>query len=85
MSTTTTRTDELTDAELEILEFARLQWRYAGARDQAIRDRFDITAIAYDQKLVALLDRPAALRAHPMLVRRLQRLRDQRRSGRAAR
>ena len=68
----------LTAVEAEILEFERQWWRLAGAKEQAIRDRFGLTSTRYHQQLNALLDSPAALRADPMLVKRLQRLRHSR-------
>jgi hypothetical protein len=76
---------ELSPLEAEILEFERQWWRLAGAKEQAIRDRFGLTSTRYHQQLNALLDSPAALRADPMLVKRLQRLRSARERDRAAR
>src|SRR3954469_3600755 len=76
---------ELTPLETEILEFERQWWRLPGAKEQAIRDRFGLSSTRYHQQLNALLDSPAALRADPMLVKRLQRLRSARNSDRAAR
>ena len=52
---------ELTPLEHEILEFERQWWRLAGAKEQAIRDRFGLTSTRYHQQLNALLDSPAAL------------------------
>jgi hypothetical protein len=77
--------DELTAVELEILEFERQWWRLAGAKEQAIRDRFGLSSTRYHQQLNALLDSPAALRADPMLVKRLQRIRSSRERDRSAR
>jgi hypothetical protein len=71
--------DELTDREREILAFERQWWKYAGAKEESIRMRFDMSATRYYQVLNALIDRPAALAADPMLVRRLRRLRSTRR------
>jgi hypothetical protein len=65
----------LTERELAILAFERQWWRHAGAKEQAIRDTFDISATRYYQLLNGLLDNPAALAAEPMLVVRLRRLR----------
>jgi hypothetical protein len=76
---------ELSATEAEILEFERQWWRLPGAKEQAIRDRFGLSSTRYHQQLNALLDSPAALRADPMLVKRLQRLRSARNSDRAAR
>ena len=68
----------LTEREREILAFERRWWKHAGAKEQAIRDTFDLTATRYYQLLNGLIDNPAALAAEPMLVGRLQRLRSSR-------
>jgi hypothetical protein len=65
----------LTRREVDILAFERLWWRHAGAKEQAIRDTFDLSATRYYQLLNTLLDEPAALAHDPMLVKRLRRLR----------
>jgi hypothetical protein len=75
----------LTDREREILAFERQWWRFAGAKEQAIRELFGLSATRYYQALNALIDRPAALAADPMLVKRLRRLRTSRQRARAAR
>ena len=76
---------ELTDREREILAFERQWWKYAGAKEQAIKDLFDLSATRYYQVLNALLDRPEALVADPMLIKRLRRLRTTRQRSRSAR
>lgn len=65
----------LTDREREILAFERQWWKYAGAKEQAIRELFDVSATRYYQLLNSLIDRPEALEAEPMLVNRLRRIR----------
>ncbi|SCG57674.1 DUF3263 domain-containing protein [Micromonospora coxensis] len=70
--------DALTEREQRILAFERQWWRHAGAKEQAIRDTFGLSATRYYQLLNALLDRPAALAAEPVLVGRLRRLRSSR-------
>ena len=70
--------DGLGERELEILAFERQSWRHAGAKEQAIRDRFQLSATRYYQLLNALLDNPAALAHDPILVGRLRRLRGSR-------
>src|SRR3954468_6631058 len=70
--------------EHEMLTFERQWWRSAGAKETAIRDRFGVPPTRYYQALNALVDRPAALAADPLLVRRLRRLRNARRRGRSA-
>jgi hypothetical protein len=74
----------LTDLELRILEFERSWWRYAGAKESAIKELFDLTPPAYYQALNNLIDRDDALLAQPMLVKRLRRLREARTSSRAS-
>ncbi|MGB9376906.1 MAG: DUF3263 domain-containing protein [Mycobacteriales bacterium] len=69
----------------EILAFERQWWKYAGAKEQAIRDLFDMSGTRYYQVLNALIDRPEALVADPMLVKRLRRLRSTRQRQRSAR
>ena len=80
-----TRSDTLSDREHQILEFERQWWKYAGAKEQAMREMFDMSATRYYQALNALIDRPAAVAADPMLVKRLRRLRAARQRARSAR
>jgi hypothetical protein len=75
----------LSDRDRSILAFERQWWRYAGAKEQAIRDLFDMSAARYYQELNALLDRPEALVEDPMLVKRLRRLRMSRQQARSVR
>ncbi|WP_436700997.1 DUF3263 domain-containing protein [Nocardioides sp. BYT-33-1] len=75
---------DLTDTETAILTFERQWWKYAGAKESAVRERFGMSATRYYQVLNALIDRPEALAADPMLVRRLRRLRSQRQWQRSA-
>ena len=69
----------------EILAFERQWWKYAGAKEQAIRELFDMSATRYYQVLNNLIDSPDALAADPMLVKRLRRLRASRQRQRSAR
>ena len=75
----------LSDLEARILEFERSWWRYAGAKESAIKELFDLSAPRYYQILNDLIDREEALVASPMLVKRLRRLREARMSARLAR
>ncbi|MFI7603726.1 DUF3263 domain-containing protein [Micromonospora sp. NPDC049366] len=68
----------LSDRELAILAFEQQWWRHAGAKEQAVRDTFGLSATRYYQLLNKLLDNPAALAAEPVLVGRLRRLRSSR-------
>lgn len=68
--------------ERAILDFEHRWWKYPGAKEQAVRDEFGISATRYYQLLNALIDRPEALAHDPLLVRRLRRQRSRRlRSG----
>lgn len=75
----------LTDRDQEILAFERQWWKYAGAKEQAIREHFEMSSTRYYQILGGLIDRPEALEHDPMLVKRLRRQRSQRQRQRAAR
>ena len=75
----------LSERDREILEFERQWWKYAGAKEDAIKELFSMSATRYYQVLNALVDRPEALAADPMLVKRLRRLRASRQKARAAR
>ena len=75
----------LSERDREVLAFERQWWRYAGAKEQAIRDLFGLSATRYYQLLNALIDRPEALAADPMLVKRLRRLRSTRQRTRSQR
>ena len=77
--------DGLSRRDREILSFERQWWKYAGAKEQAIHDLFDMSATRYYQVLNALIDRPEAVEADPMLVKRLRRLRASRQRARSAR
>ena len=78
-------TTELSDRDREIIAFERQWWKYAGAKEQAIRELFDMSATRYYQVLNALIDSQAALEADPMLIKRLRRLRASRQRARSAR
>jgi len=74
----------LTDLEKGILEFERQWWRLPVAKEHAIKDTFDLSGPQYYQILNALIDRQEALAADPLLVKRLRRMRSQRREHRYA-
>jgi hypothetical protein len=78
-------TPALSERQLAILEFERRWWKHAGAKEEAIRDAFALSAARYYQILNAMIDSPDAVRHDPMLIKRLQRARDARTSARAER
>lgn len=75
----------LTARDEAVLAFERQWWRYAGAKEQAVREQFDMSATRYYQVLNALIDRREALEFDPLLVKRLRRLRQTRQRARSAR
>lgn len=74
----------LSEIELRILDFEASWWRYAGAKEAAIKELFELSAARYYQLLNDLIDRDDALSASPMLVKRLRRLREARMNTRIA-
>ena len=75
----------LSDRDRDILEFERQWWKYAGAKETAVREKFDMSSTRYYQVLNALLDNPDALEADPMLIKRLRRMRASRQRARTSR
>jgi hypothetical protein len=68
--------------ERGVLDFERRRWKHVGAKEQAIRDTFDVSPTHYYQILNALLDDPGALAYSPALVNRLRRAREAKRRER---
>ena len=76
-------TSTLSDLEVRILDFERQWWKYAGAKDAAIKEFFNLSAKQYFELLNNLIDRPDALAASPLLIKRLRRLREARVASRS--
>lgn len=77
--------DELDELALRVLAFGRETTLRPEAKASAIRSQFGLTPARYYRILSAIIDAPAALRHDPILVRRLQRMRDTRAAARRAR
>lgn len=75
----------ITEQEKKMLDLERQWWKYAGAKDEAITETLQMSAVAYYQALNRLIDSEAALAHDPMLVKRLRRQRDARHRARATR
>jgi hypothetical protein len=75
---------ELGERDQAILDFERKWWKYAGAKEQAVRELFDMSATRYYQALNALIDTPAALAYDPIQVQRLRGMRAARQRARGA-
>jgi hypothetical protein len=67
-----------------ILDLEREAWRLPISKERAIRERFGFSPTRYHQLLNRTIDLPEALAYDPMLVRRLRRVRDERRKRRIA-
>jgi hypothetical protein len=78
-------THALTPRDLAVLDFERRWTRHAGAKEEAIREVFGLSAARYYQVLNSVIDSPEAVRHDPMLIKRLQRAREARVQTRAAR
>ncbi|MCW2785265.1 MAG: hypothetical protein JWP74_1782 [Marmoricola sp.] len=76
--------NELSDKSKRVLEFERQRWKYAGAKEAAIRETFGCSTTKYYQRLGAILEDPAAMAYDAQFVKRLVRLRDARRRVRTA-
>lgn len=74
---------ELDETELRVLAFERDWADRVGNREAAIRAEFGVPPARYYQMLYALIESPLAVRHDPLLVRRLQRLKNSRRRARA--
>lgn len=68
--------EQLSEFDRQVLAFMRRSYKYKGARDLAIRQEFDLTAVQFFQHLNHLLDTEAALAHDPILVNRLRRNRN---------
>ena len=68
----------LSDLEIRMLDFERQWWKFAGTKDAAIKEHFEMPAKKYYEILNSLIDRDDALATSPLLVKRLRRLREAR-------
>ncbi len=76
--------DALDERSRAVLDFEREAWKLTIPKGRAIRERFGFSQARYHQLLHRIIDRPEALAYDPMLVRRLRRLREERRRARTA-
>lgn len=75
----------LSERDQRIIVFERQWWKFEGSKEQAIRDEFGFSPTRYYQLLNELIERPEALVFDPMTVKRIRRLRADRRRQRTAR
>ncbi|GGK83194.1 DUF3263 domain-containing protein [Ornithinimicrobium pekingense] len=75
----------LSERDRQILDFEHQWWKYAGSKEQAVKDLFDLSPTRYYQLLNQLIDSEDALAHDPMLIKRLRRQRASRQRSRSAR
>lgn len=75
----------LSDRDQAILELERSWFRYAGARETVVRERFGMSMSRYLQVLHGLINEPEAWEHDAQLVKRLRARRDRIRGQRTAR
>jgi hypothetical protein len=68
----------LSERDDAILEFEGSWWLYPGPKDRAIREYLGMSSTRYYQAIRRLMDDPAARVGHPLVIRRLRRMRDER-------
>ena len=59
-----------------LLDFEQRFYKYRGTKERAIREELNMTPTQYYQRLVAALEHPHAHAYAPVLVNRLNRIRD---------
>ncbi|MFV0428319.1 MAG: DUF3263 domain-containing protein [Arachnia sp.] len=77
--------NHLADEDARVLDFEDSWFTADVPKEQAIMERFGMSATKYYQRLNVLLDQEAALAYRPLLVKRLRRLRSQRQAARSSR
>ncbi|MEO7349746.1 MAG: DUF3263 domain-containing protein [Terrimesophilobacter sp.] len=66
----------LSSRDRRILDFEREWKRHGEAKEDAVQSEFGLTYARYYQVLNTIIDSPAALTYDPMLITRLQRMRE---------
>jgi hypothetical protein len=84
-TSTGVRASALSARDRAILDLEQSATASPGQREALIRRELGLGVARYQQLLNSLIDRPAALAYAPLVVGRLQRLRDQRARARADR
>jgi Protein of unknown function (DUF3263) len=73
---------EISSRDRALLDFERTWWLAPGPKGPRIRAELGYSPTRYYERLASLLDHPAAIAYDPLTVKRLRRLRDQRRRAR---
>jgi len=73
---------DLTDTDRAMLDLEGELFKYLGAKEATVRQRFGLSLVQFNARVLWLIEQPAALAYAPATVRRLQRLRDRRLAAR---
>lgn len=80
----TSEPPELDQGLRAVLDLEHTWWTLSVPKERVVRERLGLTPARYHQLLNRALDLPEAVAYDPMLVRRLQRVRQARRQARSA-
>lgn len=69
---------QLTDEHRAVLDLEGQRWKFLGAKEATVRERFGRSLVEHHQLVAWLIRQPEALAYAPATVKRLQRLRDAR-------
>ncbi len=72
----------LSERDRAVLDLERSWWTLDGSKEDAIRNRLDLSPTRYYQVLNGLLESSEAIAYDPLVVHRLRRRRDRRRRAR---
>ena len=75
----------LSQRDVKVLEFESAWWHYPGPKDRAIREYVGMSATRYYQALRRLVDDDEAATEYPLVIRRLRKMRRERREALARR
>lgn len=74
-----------TDADRKLLDLEARFYRHAGAKDAAIRDELELTAVTFGQRLIQLRGEPRAWLYAPATMAKVERIVEARRGQASAR
>lgn len=75
----------LSQRDVKVLEFESAWWHYPEPKDRAIPEYVGMSATRYYQALRRLVDDDDAAREYPLVIRRLRKMRRERREALARR
>jgi hypothetical protein len=75
----------LTEKDIRILDFEASWWHFPEPKDRAIREYVGMSSTRYYQALRRLVDDEAAFEQYPLVVRRLRRMKQERKDAIARR